>query len=177
MKANVAVGRFAPNALHLTPKWQSTAFAANIACDIKGNSVNDADGTVEISDFSMLSSQSEYGLRNVTVKTGFEGENHYLNLDSDFGQVNIIGHFNYNTIARSVLNMLAAKLPTIPGLTRQQQKVYNDFTINASISNTDWMKHLLGIPLEIYRPLNISGELNDKQETVSYTHLTLPTKA
>ena len=42
LKANVAVGRFAPNALHLTPKWQSTAFAANIVCDIKGSNVNDA---------------------------------------------------------------------------------------------------------------------------------------
>lgn len=166
LKANVSVGRFAPNSLHLTQKWQSTAFAANISCDINGSSVNDADGTVEIRDFSMLSPKSEYGLRNVTVRTGFDGDNHFLNLNSDFGQVNINGHFNYNTIARSVLNMVAAKLPTIPGLTRQPQKEVNDFTINASISNTDWMKYLLGIPLEIYSPLNISGELNDKHEKI-----------
>lgn len=166
LKANVSVDRFAPNSLHLTQKWQSTAFAANISCDINGSSVNDADGTVEIRDFSMLSPKSEYGLRNVTVRTGFDGDNHFLNLNSDFGQVNINGHFNYNTIARSVLNMVAAKLPTIPGLTRQPQKEVNDFTINASISNTDWMKYLLGIPLEIYSPLNISGELNDKHEKI-----------
>ena len=55
LKANVSVGRFAPNSLHLTQKWQSTVLAANISCDINGSSVNDADGTVEIRDFSMLS--------------------------------------------------------------------------------------------------------------------------
>ncbi len=167
LKVEASVNNFAPHALGLTPKWQSTAFAANINCDIKGNNINNANGMVEVSNFKMQSPENEYALNNVTVKTGFEGENHYLDLESDFGTVNINGQFNYNTIARSVLNMVASKLPTIPGLTRQQQKEHNDFTINASISDTQWMKNLLGIPLEIHRPLNINGELDDKREKIN----------
>ena len=166
LKVEASVNNFAPHALGLTPKWQSTAFAANINCDIKGNNINNANGMVEVSNFKMQSPENEYALNNVTVKTGFEGENHYLNLESDFGTVNINGQFNYNTIARSALNMVASKLPTIPGLTRQPQKEHNDFTINASISDTQWMKNLLGIPLEIHRPLNINGELDDKREKI-----------
>ena len=167
LKVEASINNFAPHALGLTPKWQSTAFAANINCDIKGNNINNANGMVEVSNFKMQSPENEYALNNVTVKTGFEGENHYLNLESDFGTVNINGQFNYNTIARSVLNMVASKLPTIPGLTRQPQKEHNDFTINASISDTQWMKNLLGIPLEIHRPLNINGELDDKREKIN----------
>lgn len=167
LKVEASVNNFAPHALGLTPKWQSTAFAANINCDIKGNNINNANGMVEVSNFKMQSPENEYALNNVTVKTGFEGENHYLNLESDFGTVNINGQFNYNTIARSALNMVASKLPTIPGLTRQPQKEHNDFTINASISDTQWMKNLLGIPLEIHRPLNINGELDDKREKIN----------
>ena len=167
LKVEASVNNFAPHALGLTSKWQSTAFAANINCDIKGNNINNANGMVEVSNFKMQSPENEYALNNVTVKTGFEGENHYLNLESDFGTVNINGQFNYNTIARSVLNMVASKLPTIPGLTRQPQKEHNDFTINASISDTQWMKNLLGIPLEIHRPLNINGELDDKREKIN----------
>ena len=167
LKVEASVNNFAPHALGLTPKWQSTAFAANINCDIKGNNINNANGMVEVSNFKMQSPENEYALNNVTVKTGFEGENHYLDLESDFGTVNINGQFNYNTITRSVLNMVASKLPTIPGLTRQPQKEHNDFTINASISDTQWMKNLLGIPLEIHRPLNINGELDDKREKIN----------
>lgn len=167
LKVEASVNNFAPHALGLTPKWQSTAFAANINCDIKGNNINNANGMVEVNNFKMQSPENEYALNNVTVKTGFEGENHYLDLESDFGTVNINGQFNYNTIARSVLNMVASKLPTIPGLTRQPQKEHNDFTINASISDTQWMKNLLGIPLEIHRPLNINGELDDKREKIN----------
>ena len=34
------IARFDPHTLHLTGKWPSTAFAANIACDIKGSNIN-----------------------------------------------------------------------------------------------------------------------------------------
>ena len=63
--------------------------------------------------------------------------------------------------------MVAAKLPTIPGLTHKPQREFNDFTLNASLNSTEWMNRLLGIPLEIHRPLNISGEIDDKNEKIN----------
>ena len=166
LKVNTRIDRFEPHTLQLTNKWQSTAFAADIVCDIKGSNLNNAEGTVEIRDFSMRGPQNDYAIDNLTVRTGFDRGSHYLNLNSDFGNIDINGHFSYNTIVRSVLNMVASKLPTIPGLTRQPQKELNDFTINASISSTEWMRQLLGVQLEIHRPLNISGELDDRRHKV-----------
>ena len=165
LKANIA--HFEPNTLRLTDKWQQTAFAANIACDIKGSDINNADGSIELHDFAMRGHETEYNINNVSVKTGYNNGNHFLDVDSDFGTININGHFSYNTIVRSVLNMVAAKLPTIPGLTHKPQREFNDFTINASLNSTEWMNRLLGIPLEIHRPLNISGEIDDKNEKIN----------
>lgn len=165
LKANIA--HFEPNTLRLTDKWQQTAFAANIACDIKGSDINNADGSIELHDFAMRGPETEYNIDNVSVKTGYNNGNHFLDVDSDFGTININGHFSYNTIVRSVLNMVAAKLPTIPGLTHKPQREFNDFTINASLNSTEWMNRLLGIPLEIHRPLNISGEIDDKNEKIN----------
>ena len=165
LKANIA--HFEPNTLRLTDKWQQTAFAANIACDIKGSDINNADGSIELHDFAMRGPETEYNINNVSVKTGYNNGNHFLDVDSDFGTININGHFSYNTIVRSVLNMVAAKLPTIPGLTHKPQREFNDFTINASLNSTEWMNRLIGIPLEIHRPLNISGEIDDKNEKIN----------
>ena len=165
LKANIA--HFEPNTLRLTDKWQQTAFAANIACDIKGSDVNNADGSIELHDFAMRGPETEYNINNVSVKTGYNNGNHFLDVDSDFGTIDINGHFSYNTIVRSVLNMVAAKLPTIPGLTHKPQREFNDFTLNASLNSTEWMNRLLGIPLEIHRPLNISGEIDDKNEKIN----------
>ena len=165
LKANIA--HFEPNTLRLTDKWQQTAFAANIACDIKGSDINNADGSIELHDFAMRGPETEYNINNVSVKTGYNNGNHFLDVDSDFGTIDINGHFSYNTIVRSVLNMVAAKLPTIPGLTHKPQREFNDFTINASLNSTEWMNRLHGIPLEIHRPLNISGEIDDKNEKIN----------
>lgn len=165
LKANIAY--FEPNTLRLTDKWQQTAFAANIACDIKGSDINNADGSIELHDFAMRGPETEYNINNVSVKTGYNNGNHFLDVDSDFGTIDINGHFSYNTIVRSVLNMVAAKLPTIPGLTHKPQREFNDFTLNASLNSTEWMNRLLGIPLEIHRPLNISGEIDDKNEKIN----------
>lgn len=165
LKANIA--HFEPNTLRLTDKWQQTAFAANIACDIKGSDINNADGSIELHDFAMRGPETEYNINNVSVKTGYNNGNHFLDVDSDFGTIDINGHFSYNTIVRSVLNMVAAKLPTIPGLTHKPQREFNDFTLNASLNSTEWMNRLLGIPLEIHRPLNISGEIDDKNEKIN----------
>lgn len=165
LKANIA--HFEPNTLRLTDKWQQTAFAANIACDINGSDINNADGSIELHDFAMRGPETEYNINNVSVKTGYNNGNHFLDVDSDFGTIDINGHFSYNTIVRSVLNMVAAKLPTIPGLTHKPQREFNDFTLNASLNSTEWMNRLLGIPLEIHRPLNISGEIDDKNEKIN----------
>lgn len=167
LQLNANIAHFEPNTLRLTDKWQQTAFAANIACDIKGSDINNADGSIELHDFAMCGPETEYNINNVSVKTGYNNGNHFLDVDSDFGTIDINGHFSYNTIVRSVLNMVAAKLPTIPGLTHKPQREFNDFTLNASLNSTEWMNRLLGIPLEIHRPLNISGEIDDKNEKIN----------
>lgn len=167
LQLKAIIAHFEPNTLRLTDKWQQTAFAANIACDIKGSDINNADGSIELHDFAMRGPETEYNINNVSVKTGYNNGNHFLDVDSDFGTIDINGHFSYNTIVRSVLNMVAAKLPTIPGLTHKPQREFNDFTLNASLNSTEWMNRLLGIPLEIHRPLNISGEIDDKNEKIN----------
>lgn len=167
VKVAADIKRLGPNNLNLTNKWHNTDFTANITCDITGNSPHNADGKVTVSNFAMQSPETFYSIDSISVRTGYVNGVHFLDVDSDFGTIDISGHFNYNTIARSVLNMVASKLPTIPGLSLQQQKEPNDFTINASINNTEWMKHLLGVPLEISRPLNINGEINDLKEKIN----------
>ena len=166
LRVNADVQTFVPSALKLTNKWNDAQFSVSTVCDIKGSNLNNAEGQVDISNFTMQDADSCYSIRNINVVTGFDDGNHFLNLKSDFGTVDLNGHFSYNSIARSVLNLIADKLPTIPGLEKKPQTEHNDFTVNASINNTEWLQKLLGVPLEIHRPLNLSGELDDKQNSI-----------
>lgn len=165
MTANIKA--LSPNALNLTKKWHATTFAGNIHCDISGSNINDADGKLSISNFTMTEPDNVYAINNIDATTGFNDGNHFLNLRSDFGSVDINGHFNYNTVASSVLNLIADKLPTIPGLEKKPLTDYNDFTINASIHDTQWMEKLLGVPLTLHSQLNISGDIDDRHKYIN----------
>ena len=148
LRVNADVQTFVPSALKLTNKWNNAQFSVSTVCDIKGSNLNNAEGQVDISNFTMQNADSCYSIRNINVVTGFDNGNHFLNLKSDFGTIDLNGHFSYNSIARSVLNLIADKLPTIPGLEKKPQTEHNDFTVNAYIHNTEWLQKLLGVPLE-----------------------------
>ena len=154
------------SALNITSKWHDTQFSATASCDIKGSNVNNAEGRIDIGNFKMQKADSCYLINNINLVTGFDASNHFLNLKSDFGTINLNGHFSYNSIVRSVLNLIADKLPTIPGLEKKPQTDHNNFTINASIHNSEWLHKLFGVPLVIHRPLNISGELDDDVNSI-----------
>lgn len=166
LRVTTDVQTFAPAALNITKKWNGAQFAGTATCDIKGNNINNAEGQIDIADFTMQNANSCYAIRNINVETGFNDNNHFLSLKSDFGTIDLNGHFSYSSIARSLLNLVADKLPTIPGLKKQPQTDHNDFTINASINNTEWLQRLLGVPLEIHHPLSLSGELDDRNNSI-----------
>lgn len=166
LRVTTDVQTFAPAALNITKKWNGVQFAGTATCDIKGNNINNAEGQIDIADFTMQNADSCYAIRNINVETGFNDGNHFLSLKSDFGTIDLNGHFSYSSIVRSLLNLVADKLPTIPGLKKQPQTDHNDFTINASIHNTEWLQRLLGVPLEIHRPLSLSGELDDRNNSI-----------
>lgn len=166
LRVTTDVQTFAPAALNITKKWNGAQFAGTATCDIKGNNINNAEGQIDITDFTMQNADSCYAIRNINVETGFNDGNHFLSLKSDFGTIDLNGHFSYSSIVRSLLNLVADKLPTIPGLKKQPQTDHNDFTINASIHNTEWLQRLLGVPLEIHRPLSLSGELDDRNNSI-----------
>lgn len=166
LRVTTDVQTFAPAALNITTKWNGAQFAGTATCDIKGSNINNAEGQIDIADFTMQNADSCYAIRNINVETGFNDDNHFLSLKSDFGTIDLNGHFSYSSIVRSLLNLVADKLPTIPGLKKQPQTDHNDFTINASIHNTEWLQRLLGVPLEIHRPLSLSGELDDRNNSI-----------
>lgn len=116
LRVTTDVQTFAPAALNITTKWNGAQFAGTATCDIKGNNINNAEGQVDIADFTMQNADSCYAIRNINVETGFNDGNHFLSLKSDFGTIDLNGHFSYSSIVRSLLNLVADKLPTIPGL-------------------------------------------------------------
>ena len=169
LSLSAAVSKLSPHALRLTNKWQGTSFEGNVDADIAGSGLHNANGKVSISDFCMHKPDYDYCVKTMAATTGFDKGEHYLNLNGDFGNAELSGHFSYNTIVRSMLNLLTTKLTTIPGLAYKPQTDTNNFTIDANIHDARLLEEFLDVPLQLHQPLLLSGALNDADKTIDIT--------
>ena len=109
----------------------------------------------------------EYTLNDIKVSAKNEGADSYLDMEAPFADLHVKGRYDYATLVQSMTNMIASKLPTLPGIGKISKKVHNDFTIQAQITSTEILQRMLGIPLQIAEPVYIDGNLSDNDRSVN----------
>ena len=158
---------FSPKATNLNNKWGDARFFGELAANFHANDINDAVGSLDLNNFYMLSPTANYELDALHIESGYNDETHYMTIHSDFGEVEVTGNFNYETLAQSLTNILASHLPTLPGLPKVNPATNNDFTITATINKSDWLQQLVQVPLHLSKPLTLNGMINDRLSQVN----------
>lgn len=166
-KLKAEVTNFNPSALSLTNRWPNTQFSFAVMADIKGNSLNTANGRVQLDRFAMVSDTKSYKLNAISIDVSNNNQEHSLVVNSDFGNILLTGKYDYNTLTQSLTNLIGSKVPTMPGLPKVTDAQTNNFTISANVDNTDWLQHIFNVPLNIEQPVNFAASMNDAQKTLS----------
>ena len=161
------VNHLVPQALKLSSKWQDAVFSANIDADFSAKTLNDAQGNLKISHFSMTQdSHVPYYLDNLQITSGYENNLHYLTLVSDFAKAELKGDFEYSTIMKSITNFIGTALPTLPGLPPYSDLAKNNFSLKLQVFKTDWLQSFLKTDLVIGQPVMLSARVNDYSRTI-----------
>ena len=161
------INHFSPKATHLTDYWGEALFDTQVMANFKASNLNDAVGSIDISGLTMTTQQDQYRLEQLRVESGYEEKVHYVRMDSDFGHIDITGNFEYETLAQSFTNFLAANLPTLPGLPKVNKNTNNDFAISLRIDRSDWLQKLAKVPVTLMQPLTLQGTINDRMENIT----------
>lgn len=155
-----------PYALHFTDQWPDARFGADIEADFTASNINDAEGFIDIRQFTMQSPRTDYQLDYLHMETGYnEDDLHYVTLASDFANASLQGSFDYATLPRTVTNLIAAHLPTLPGLP-EVEPTENNFSFDLHLKRTDFLTALFDVPVQLVSPLNMTGYVNDRQDGV-----------
>ena len=162
--AQAEIRKFNPNAIGLTNQYKDTYFEADLEADLKGSSLNNANGTLLMRQFNMVGPDQHYLLDRLVVDATAEDTERSLAVDSDFGQIALRGHYDYRTLSESIIHFLSQKLPMLPGLPKVQPTGHNVFALHADIKRSDWLQALMGIPLSLSKPLVIDGTINDQKK-------------
>ena len=161
------IDHMSPQAINLSDQWGDARFDTDVVANFKANNLNDAVGSIDVTQFCMSSPANYYKLDSLHIESGYEDEIHFVRLNSDFGSVDITGDFNYETLTHSFTNFLAANLPTLPGLPKVNPDSKNSFVINARITKSDWLQKLLQIPVRLEKPLVLEGMIDDQTQSVA----------
>ena len=162
------VDRLNIKAMKLYNKFPGNNISFNINANLKGTSINNAIGNINITNLVVTEKDNNYVLNNISINSGFEQGRHFVNMNSDFGKANIVGFFDYSSLPQSISNIIRNKLPTLPELP-PYQKSNNSFALNLRLTKTDWLQKLLGINLEVIQPIAMHGEVNDQQKIIDLT--------
>ena len=110
-----------------------------------------------------------YTLNDIRVSAKNEGADSYLDLEAPFANIHVKGQYDYGTLVQTMTNMLASKLPTLPGIGKTSDKARNNFSIQAEIASTEILQRMLGVPLDIQQPVVIDGNISDLDRSVNLT--------
>ena len=110
-----------------------------------------------------------YTLNDIRVSAKNEGADSYLDLEAPFANIHVKGQYDYGTLVQTMTNMLASKLPTLPGIGKTSNKARINFSIEAEIASTEILQRMLGVPLDILQPLVIDGNISDLDRSVNLT--------
>lgn len=108
-----------------------------------------------------------YCLNDISLSAKNIGRDSYLDLMAPFAEIHVSGQYDYATLIQSGTNLIASKLPTLPGIGKVSREAKNDFVIQANISSTEILQRMLGIPLSIAEPIQLSGMLSDVRHSVN----------
>ena len=165
IQVEAQIGNFRPSATRLSEKWGDATFSASLSADILASDINDSEGIITLRDFDMTSSTDTCNIRQLQLRTGYDHQGHYLVMESDFGYAMLTGQFNYSSLATSITSQLGRHIPILaPTVTKQTGD--NNFTLIAYLNSTDWMKPLLGIPLNILQPIQLRSSVEDSHNSL-----------
>jgi hypothetical protein len=162
------LSHFSPAATHLSEQFGSSVLSAELDADFTAHNVHDAQGSIRISNLSLTASEQykPYQLDNLIVTSGYDEGVHFISLKSDFANAEVKGHFDYKTLPQSFINLVASKLPTLPGLPPTKTVNDNNFNLRLLLSKTDWLKRFFNVDLTLNQPISLTARVNDKTDDI-----------
>lgn len=154
-----------PNALGLTSKYESTVFSLYAKSSI-ANIAHPLDNIdVAINNFIMKGQDRNYQISNMQLSAvNKAGNMREIEMVTDFADIHAKGNFDYTTLQYSLTNLIAQKLPTLPGLP-QHHEARNSIQLQANIYDTNVLKQMLDIDIDNHSSVTIDGFIDDRNHT------------
>ena len=151
-----SVRHFMPDSLGLTNIYDGGSIAfdvsANLICPPRG----DVYGSLVLFDLSLTRcGETMYALDSIKVRADGDGvQTRSLVVDAPFVHSSLRGNFCFADVTALFVNAASRHIPSLVGDTRCPG---GNIDFDFRLSDSDFLRHMLGLKLQLSRPVSISG--------------------
>ena len=161
------IDKIAPHSLHLSDFWGDAYFSSRINANFDASNLNDAEGTIALSDFVKNDSTGIFRINAITLMTGYVNDKHFLKMNGDIGDATLVGNFDWNTLPKSVVSCLSSRLTDMSGIQKVTEQLNNDFELDLYLLSSDWLQEVFNLPISLAYPLRLKGNLDDLSHSIN----------
>jgi hypothetical protein len=154
--------------LHLTSAYSDTDLSFNLAVNLTGDHIDNAQGILRIDSLSLLSPNNRFSLPQLTLSADEQPSGRKLTLTSELINGELSGHYSFATLIPQFRQTLAAYLPAyflhkepLPALHESEE---GEFNFLFSISNTETLSAALKLPFTVVEEARLSGFYNSRYD-------------
>ena len=108
-----------------------------------------------------------YCIRSIELSANNKSNDSYIDVESPFVNLHTRGQYDLSSLYACLQNLIADKLPTLPGIKKSKVSGSNDFTLQANIHSTEILNKMFGIPLSISSPIHVNGNISEHKKDVN----------
>lgn len=151
-----------PHALRLTSAYEGGRFSGSLRADLAGKNLEDLNGEINIDSLSYRSPKENYQTSQIHFKALQSKTDKHLSLTSDFLTASVNGTFQYKHLLTSFLKALKSSVPSLgSSFDLPTKSTDNHIKFNLQVRDVKPLPIFLQIPLELYMPAQLKGEVDD----------------
>lgn len=152
--------------LNLSNKYKESYLSLLMDANFIGKTIDDLHGYIKTDSIRFLLPNKSLKMDNLLIQASEKDSVRELNIQSDIITGKVTGAYSFSTIAESIKRTLHNYLPALIGYTEKKNKKIkeNNLNFDFTISNTENLSDVFGLPIIIYTPSRITGLYNNENE-------------
>lgn len=163
-----------PHRLRLTDALGDRTFTLSGTARLQGTNLNNLNGALCISDFHAVGEGRSDAISNLQLALTNNALSRSASIHSDYGDAEIMGRYDYQTILQTLTRAIASRLPSLaaasaPFQPHKPQAHDEHFSFTLDVRDASLLERFLNIPLETRQPISIAGHVDGRSDLIDAT--------
>lgn len=160
--------------LSLIKNYENYSVSGNAVGEFTFSTIDDICGHLSVKDLAFIdinSDKPEIALNNLDIEANSRGDKPYIQLNSDFVNGTLVGHYRLSTLIANVKDMVMSVFPAFSPTTEPERNFVvcddNNFDYRLRILPCENICSFFKLPVSIIHNVDISGRVSDCEGVAS----------